>query len=258
MNLLDTGRPNIFSAEGESALARLVAARALLAFDFDGTLAPIADHPDDVRVAPELAACLTALASRRPTAIVTGRAVADVQERLGFTPQHIVGNHGAESEFTGHGTWQLALDDLRARLARQADWLAQMGVRAEDKGQSIALHYRLAPNPLAARHAARDFLSMAAGPQLRVFGGKMVYNVVAASAPDKGDAVRALVARLGCETAMFVGDDVNDEAVFNGAPAHWLTVKAGRDGRRSHARFLLEGHHDLLPLLQRLLRLLGA
>ncbi len=248
------------SPPGEAALAALAAARALLAFDFDGTLAPIADHPEDVRVAPEVALCLAALARRRPLAIITGRAVADVRERLGFVPAHIVGNHGAESAFTGHAdTWRAVLDGVRERLARDAGPLAALGVRVEDKGQSIALHYRMAPDRLAARRAIRGFLAAAAvGPQLRVFGGKLVYNLVAAAAPDKGDALLALVAHLRCDTALFVGDDVNDEAVFRSAPAHWVTVKVGRDERPSHARFLLNGHEDLLPFLHRLAGFLEA
>lgn len=259
MSMDDTDRPGIFSLEGQAALARLMAVTALLAFDLDGTLAPIVDHPEDVRVAPDVAASLAALGRWRPIAIITGRAVADARGRLGFTPQHIIGNHGAESEFSGLAdSWCTALNGFRDHLAREAYRLRRAGVTVEDKRQSIALHYRLAPDIQVARQAIHLFLQAAAEPRLRFFGGKRVYNVVAAGAPDKGDALLQLVAHLHSPAALFVGDDINDEAVFSSAPPHWLTVKVGRGGRPSQAQYLLQSHEGMLPLLRRLLWLVEA
>ena len=84
-----------FSPAGDAALAQFLARRPLLAFDFDGTLAPIVSRPDDARVPDTLAAMLARLAGLAPVAIVTGRQVDDVRPRLGFTPTYVVGNHGA-------------------------------------------------------------------------------------------------------------------------------------------------------------------
>ena len=73
---------HMFTLEGEAALASALACSPLLAFDFDGTLAPIVTDPDDARIPAPVARRLDRLASLLPVAIITGRAVADVRERL--------------------------------------------------------------------------------------------------------------------------------------------------------------------------------
>lgn len=244
---------HLFDDHGLQALAALMRERPLLAFDFDGTLAPIVDRPDDAAVPPAVAEPLAALAERLPVAVVTGRSVRDVASRLGVAPHYLVGNHGAEA--AGHAVdaaGGAALDDLRARLAA-AD-LAGAGVQVEDKGLSLALHYRLA----ADRQAAETRIDAALtplDPLLARFGGKLVVNVVVAAAPDKGDAVLGLAERAGTRAVLFIGDDLNDEAVFRRAPPDWLTVRVGRD-QDSVARYFVDGQADMAQLLQKMLALI--
>ncbi|MCE4554133.1 trehalose-phosphatase [Pelomonas cellulosilytica] len=246
---------SLFTPEGEAALAAVLRLRPLMAFDFDGTLAPIVARPDDARVSVAVTSRLEALTARLPVAIVTGRTIADVRGRLGFEPQFIVGNHGAE-EAQSHGTQAQRLseplDRLRALLnAREAD-LRAAGIGVEDKGLSIALHYRLSRD----RGHAEQLLAALLNPTpegLRLFAGKMVVNAVAADAPDKADAVRALVSRVNAAAAFFAGDDVNDEPVFESAPPHWLTLRVGRDDPGSRARFCLEGPQQMALVLERVL-----
>jgi trehalose 6-phosphate phosphatase len=256
---------HVLSFDGKAALAALLHEGAgpgpgtgpLLAFDFDGTLAPIVPHPDDARVPPALAGCLRQLAARLPVAIVSGRAVADLRGRLGFTPQAVIGNHGAETgrDRAAEARLHAALDPLRATLQVQAAALRAAGVLVEDKGLSIALHDRQAADPAQAGALVDALLAPHAGA-LRRFGGKRVVNLVAAGAPDKADALLQLVARLGVTAALYAGDDVNDEPVFARAPAHWLTLRIGRDDPASRARFVLDRQSELLSLLQRLLTML--
>ena len=87
---------HLFTTEGEIALQAVMRLRPLLAFDFDGTLAPIVARPDEARVAEAVSRGLAALARDLPVAIITGRSVADVRPRLGFAPHYVIGNHGAE------------------------------------------------------------------------------------------------------------------------------------------------------------------
>src|SRR5574337_1929491 len=115
---------HLFSPAGQAALEAIVRRRPLLVFDFDGTLAPIVDRPDDARLPREVAPLLAALARRLPLAVVTGRSVADVRDRLGFDPGVIVGSHGAEDGDATTAAATAALDRLRQRSA---------GVTAEDK-----------------------------------------------------------------------------------------------------------------------------
>jgi len=248
---------DVFDAEGRLALAAALASRPLLAFDFDGTLASIVARPDDARVTGDVSERLYRLAQLRPVAIVTGRSIADVTRRLGFSPTYVVGNHGAEDTEQPFSWDTSTLTPFRLRLAARADELQAAGIQVEDKRLSLALHYRLAPDPLAAVDRI-DRLLDGLDPALRSFPGKCVVNIVLAAAPDKCDAVESLVLRAGCGCAVFVGDDVNDEAVFSRARPDWLTVRVGRDNPRSQARFFLDSETEVAAFLAQMLKALEA
>lgn len=239
----------LFSPAGERALAQLMRQRALLAFDFDGTLAPIVARPDDALVPIAIQRRLTELARLRPIAVVTGRSVADARPRLGFEPSYLIGNHGAEGLAWRHD--DAALDALRERLAEAAPALRAAGVQLEDKGLSLALHYRLARDRAQAQQLIAELLERLP-PELASFGGKCVVNVVLSAAPDKGVAVETLLHHSGCETLLFVGDDVNDEAVFERAKPHWLTVRIGPEPQGSQAMFFLASHAEMAALLEKM------
>ena len=246
---------HLFSPEGEETLKAVMQRRPLLAFDFDGTLAPIVEHPDDARVPLEVAQGLTRLAALGPVAIITGRSVDDVTPRLGFKPHYIVGNHGAEDPARELPVQaDEALDEVRERAVTHAEALRLAGVEIEDKQYSLALHYRAAPDAGAALLCIENLLQ-GIEPALKRFGGKCVVNVVAEGLPDKGDALASLVQRAGAGSAVFVGDDVNDEAVFIRADPHWLTVRVGRDDPLSRAMFFLDSQSELAAMLQKMLAL---
>ena len=226
--------------------------RPLLAFDFDGTLAPIVARPDDAHVSVALARRLDQLSRLLPVAIVSGRRVDDVAARLGFEPQFIIGNHGAEDETLRQTVADDALEALRARLQAHGPSLRAAGVGVEDKRYSVALHYRLAPD----RDEALDRIAAVlegARDKTRVFGGRCVVNVVPDDAPDRGDVVARLVERCGCASAIFVGDEVNNEPVFIRSQPHWLTIRVGRNDPGSHARCYLDGPAEVGILLHRML-----
>ena len=133
--------------------------------------------------------------------------------RLGFAPRYVIGNHGAEDPACSSPA-RRRRPRRAAPAARAGDpGLAAAGVVVEDKRLSLALHYRTAADPQAAL-VRIDALLAGIEPALARFGGKFVVNVVAAGLPDKGDALLELVRRTGVGAAMFVGDDVTDEAVF--------------------------------------------
>ena len=261
MNARDSARrqrPHGLGPEGEAAIASLLARRPLLAFDFDGTLAPIVPVPTDAKLSRAVASRLAALSQRLPVAVISGRSLADLRQRLGFEPGYLVGSHGAEDpdDPAAAAARLLSLEPMRAHLRSRRDLLHRAGVMVEDKGLSLALHHRLSPSQPAARVAIEAVLADRP-PGLEVFGGKRVVNLVPAGSPDKADALLALVQRCGADTALFVGDDVNDEPVFDRAPPHWLTLRVGRDAR-SRARFYLDSPADVAMLLERLRAQLDA
>jgi trehalose 6-phosphate phosphatase len=249
---------HLFSAEGEAALRAVLQCRPLLAFDFDGTLAPIVARPEDARLPQPVSMRLAVLATRLPLAIVTGRRIDDVRGRLGFEPAFIAGSHGAEDEHGAPMTpaMAVALERIRERIDNCRPALREAGVTIEDKGLSIALHFRLSRT----RERALQVIAALLTPRdegVRVFGGKMVVNVVPRHAPDKAHAVHAILARSGAACALFAGDDVNDEPVFVSAPANWLTIRIGRDDRHSRARYFLDSPAEVAMLLERMVALLS-
>ncbi|HJW12525.1 MAG TPA: trehalose-phosphatase [Albitalea sp.] len=243
---------HLFSTEGDDALVAVMRLAPLLAFDFDGTLAPIVERPGEAAVPAAVSQGLAQLARSLPVAVITGRSVADVRPRLGFEPRYVVGNHGAEDPLLEPPVLaSRALDSLRERIAAHADELRRSGVEVEDKAYSLALHYRRAPDAGAALLCIEALLQ-GIEPTLRRFGGKCVVNAVANGVPDKGDAIASLMRRAGVEAAVFIGDDVNDEAVFMRAEPHWLTVRIGRDDPLSRAMFFLDSEAELVRVLQRM------
>ena len=248
---------HLFTAEGESELASLVARQPLLAFDFDGTLAPIVARPELARVPVATLRRLRQLAQRLSLAVISGRSVADLRSRLGFEPAYVVGSHGAEDPHQDHpAAWSTSLAGLRERARRAAGELQHAGVSVEDKGASLALHYRRAADRTAAR-AAIERLLHPLDPQLHVFGGKMVINVVPAAADDKAAALRRLAQRTRASAVLYLGDDVNDEPVFAAGEASWLSVRVGAH-RASAARYFIAGPHEMPRLLDRILALTAA
>ena len=241
------------SRSGQAALRRLGASPSLLAFDLDGTLAPLVPCRTDAAVPPDTAAHLEALARHWPVAVITGRGVADARERLGFAPRYLVGNHGAERQ--GRPMPQglsRQLDPCRAWLRRHAGGLHMHGVEVEDKGLSLALHY----GRLAAPEGAREWLDALIAPWgagLRCSHGHRVLNVTPAAAPHKGDALLSLMRHCGAERALVVGDDNNDEAAFACAPNGSVSVRIGPGDAPTQARFRLASQHQVQPLLARLL-----
>jgi trehalose 6-phosphate phosphatase len=203
---------HILSEEGMQAVRRVAESRALLAFDFDGTLAPIVEDRHAAALRPETLRLLRTAALLYPCAVISGRSRADVATRVSGVPVvAVVGNHGTEA---GYGPVDESLKG-RMRTLQEA-LVAQLsecqGLEIEDKGYSIAIHFRRAPDPGHAErciHAAVSRLG-----EVVTFNGHAVVNVLPAGAPNKGDALRTLCQRMGLRLAVYTGDDRTDEEVF--------------------------------------------
>jgi len=240
----------LFSDAGLAALHAFIDPATLFAFDLDGTLAPIAAEPGDIRVPQAIQRALAELKDRAPMAIITGRSRMDALHHLGVEPGYLVGNHGAE----GLPGWERYEDDFR-RLA--GEWERQLhglipagensGIVVENKGPSVSVHYRGAGNRLAARSLVLDAIGRLV-PQPRVVGGKYVENLLPEEAPDKGVALLQLMSRAGCAKGVFAGDDRTDEDVFHLDREGLFTVRVGL-GARSRARFFLRAQGEVLLLL---------
>ena len=218
------GIPVPATAAGKAGLAALLAAPAgaLIAVDFDGTLAPIVADPADARALPAAVSALRALSPLAGTlAVVTGRPALKAVEygSLNEVPGIIVlGHYGTQR-------WQdgelfappppeglvVARERLPAVLAAAA---APEGTWVEDKAEAIAVHTRRTADPMGALDAIRaPLLRLAAETGLRAEPGRLVLELRPPGA-DKGTALEKLAGQRGATAVMFCGDDLGDRPAF--------------------------------------------
>lgn len=219
-------QPEPWPAEGDSVdliaerLAKCLDGCAVL-LDIDGTLLDLARTPREVWVPPGLAATLHALHERTKgaLALVSGRSLNDID--LIFAPDRFpgVGGHGAEmrlsTESEAVATHAPPLDpELKRRLAAIAR--LSPGILLEDKGYSLALHYRLAPHAEKAIYEAVSLIRAdLPNAAIEVLPGKCVCEIKQAGF-DKASGVREVMKHepFSGRRPIFIGDDVTDESVF--------------------------------------------
>ncbi|HMR30427.1 MAG TPA: trehalose-phosphatase [Geminicoccaceae bacterium] len=237
--------------------------RPALFLDFDGTLVELAPEPDAVRPAPGLVPLLASLSQLLGgrLAIVTGRRVAVIDHYLAPLRLSVAGLHGFEMRLDGEMAPSLAcaaeLAEARPRLAAfERSW---PGLRLEDKGLTLALHYREAPEAEPAVKALTGAIRDASAGGLKLIHGKMVDELLPVGR-DKGRAIADLMARSPFTGALpvFFGDDVTDEAGFRVVnAAGGATARVGAP-RPTAARLAFAGVAAVLDWLERLHEVLSG
>jgi trehalose 6-phosphate phosphatase len=238
---------------GREVLRQFAWSNVLLAFDFDGTLAPIVRDPERAKMRATTRELLAQVARQYPCVVISGRARADARRRLrDVGTLEVIGNHGIEPWQASRRAagavrrWKPVLERSLAPL---------QGVTVEDKTYSLAIHYRRSREKTKALLAIQG--ATAALPSARLIRGKQVVNVLPPGSPHKGTALERARDRFGCDTALYVGDDDTDEDVFAlDQPGRLLTVRVGRS-LDSLALYYLKGQAEIDGLL-RLLRRVGA
>lgn len=209
--------------------------------DFDGTLSPLVDHADLAVLPPGSRTALAALAEVAPVAVVTGRDLDDVVERVGLAGLAYAGSHGFDLRHPD-GSRHAVAAELLPVLAAAADELAPAlaaipGAWAERKRFAVAVHDRQVAD---AQHRA-TIAELCAGvadrhPELRVVSGKRIHELRPTLDWDKGRAVEALRRDLGLTAhwPLYLGDDVTDEDGFRAvrAAGGLAVVVRGDDDRR--------------------------
>jgi trehalose 6-phosphate phosphatase len=237
-------------AEAAAVLDGVARERMPLVFDFDGTLAPIVADHGAARMNDSTRALLRLVALLHPCAVISGRSRGDVARRVeGIPLVAIVGNHGAEagrgpvdrSDSALIASWR---DSARRALAGVA------GIEVEDKGLSLAIHYRRSSAPEEAERAVTAAARKLEGA--RIFRGHAVMNVVPPHLHDKGVALAGVVSRIGRDRAMYVGDDTTDEDAFRSKAAQ-VSVRVGHLAT-SAAAYFVPSQVDVDELLRALIR----
>ncbi len=218
--------PTPRTAAGRDGLAAFVAhpAAAVLATDFDGTLAPIVDRPEDARPAPGAIDVLRRLAGLvGRLVIVTGRPVDSVRAIAGLAEHPelvnvtVLGHYGLERWEVGADTVSRPVPhDGLAAVRRELPALvaATHGAVIEDKQHSVAVHTRAAADPAAAfavLHAGLHELAGRTG--LAAVDGRFVVELRPGGL-DKGHALAAFVGEAAASAVLFCGDDLGDLPAF--------------------------------------------
>ncbi|MFF3330334.1 trehalose-phosphatase [Streptomyces sp. NPDC002888] len=199
--------------------------RAVIALDFDGTLAPIVADPEQARAHPDALAALAALAPKvAAVTVITGRP-ADVAVRhggfdsvAGLERLVVLGHYGAERWEGGTVTApepHPGVAAVRAELPRAIERAgASHGTWIEEKGRAVAVHTRRADDPQAAFDALREPLTdLATRHGLIVEPGRLVLEL-RPPGMDKGVALLEHVRETGAEAVLYAGDDLGDLPAF--------------------------------------------
>ena len=224
-----------------STLASFASSNVVVAFDYDGTLAPLVNRPENARMRVRTRNLLAQVARRYPCVIISGRALADLAPRIGRIPVwHLSGNHGVEP-------WE----PRPAFVARVRGWVKELsprldghpGIAIENKRFSLTVHYRRARR----RREALETILSAVGslPEARTIAGELAVSVLPREAPGKGAALDRVRRALCCDKVIYVGDDETDEDAFaSAAPELLLAIRIGAEGR-SRARYRLKDQRHI-------------
>lgn len=192
--------------EDRLALLRSEPGRAAVLLDVDGTLAPIVARPDLAAVPEDARAEVRRLAGRYAlVACVSGRTAEDAARLVGVGGVVYVGVHGLELAPEA-AAWREA---LRPFAAEPWPWL-------EDKGLTVALHWREAPDENEAERTLQLVAARAERAGLEARWGRKVLELRPPVAADKGTAVRFLLEERGLQRALYAGDDTTDLDAFRG------------------------------------------
>ena len=229
----------------------------LVATDYDGTLSPIVDNPDDAKPVRESIIALRALATLSGThcAVISGRSLSDLANLSSLDGQiMLVGSHGSEfdQDFVRTLTDEQVL--LRQRVLDEMHRIAAEDKRfhIETKPASIAFHYRNVADEKAEKAVNELLAGAATWDDVRVKSGKKVIELAVVHT-SKGDCIDALRHRVGATAVVYFGDDITDEDAFVRLHGPDVSVKVGTG--ESAATFRI---HDPTEVARRLARLASA
>jgi trehalose 6-phosphate phosphatase len=255
--------------DGDGLVRRLAGKTPAVFLDYDGTLTPIVDRPEDAVISGSMREAVRGLAERCPVCVVSGRDRRVVQELMGVDDLIVAGSHGFDIWSPTGGEIQREegeefgelLEGVEARLHREMGPIE--GALIEPKRSSVAAHYRLVSEEERPRvKEIVDAVLEEHPDELKVTPGKMVYEVQPNIDWNKGKAVLYLLEALDLDRddvmPMYLGDDITDEHAFEalaGASKGGIGIFVGRAddpevaGRTTAADYVL---HDV-PEVERFL-----
>ena len=239
--------------------------RVLLFLDFDGTLAPIVEIPEQAEMLPETRVILERLRQNDlcSVVIVSGRALIDIRERVGLANLIYAGNHGLEISGGGLNFVEpeavqriKLLGELLRRLRERLHHVP--GVAIENKVLTATIHFR------RVQRGGRDEIRKAVYEEVafydrifRVTQGLQVLEIRPRVDWNKGTAVRWIEGMRGSADTFtfYIGDDMTDEDAFAALP-EGITIRVGQ-ATGTAARYYLEGQESVVRFLAWLVEAIG-
>jgi alpha,alpha-trehalase len=236
--------------------------RMAVFLDYDGTLTPIVDRPEAAVLSEKMRETIDGLARHCSVAIVSGRDRADVQELVGLNTVVYAGSHGFDIE----GTENLHLQHEEGRksqpaLRAAADALEEQlspiaGVRIERKAFAVAIHFRLVKESRVPDIKQMVEAVAKQHPELRITGGKKIFELRPDLDWDKGKAVLWLLQALHLEhntLPLYIGDDETDEDAFVALKERGIGILVSDNLQRTEARYGLCDPQEVQMFLARVL-----
>lgn len=270
MNAQIKDLPHLLDRE-EELEERLSGKRPAVFLDYDGTLTPIVDRPEDAVISDNMRDAVSELAERCTVCVVSGRDRQVVQELMGLDNLVVAGSHGFDIWSPDEGTieheagsgYEELLEEVKARLQEEVGPIE--GASVEPKKASVAVHYRLSSEE--DRREIKQVVDqiLADYPDdLKMTPGKMVYEVQPKLDWDKGKAVLYLLETLELDREdmipMYLGDDHTDEHAFEALEEKGFGIFVGYPEdpevgeRTTAADYLLNTVDEVETFLDRLAR----
>ena len=237
--------------------------------DYDGTLTPIVNRPEDAVISESMREAVRGLAARCPVCVVSGRDRPVVQKLMGVDDLIVAGSHGFDIWSPAGGEirreegedFRELLEGVEAHLREELGPIE--GALVEPKKSSVAVHYRLVPEGERSRVDQVVEKILANHPdELKVTPGKMVYEIQPNIDWDKGKAVLYLLGALDLDyvVPLYLGDDITDEHAFEALSGRGIGVFVGRAddpetaGRTTSADYALHTFEEVERFLDTLAR----
>jgi trehalose-phosphatase len=250
--------PSALEAQGEIS-SRLSKGRTAVFLDYDGTLTPIVSRPEDAVLSNAMRSVLKDLAERCTVAILSGRDLPDVKEKVGIDHLVYAGSHGFDIAGPQdlHITSQQGTSFLPTLDKAQEDLNKELsnipGAMVERKKFSIAVHYRNVKAESASDVSTIVNRVHADYPELRKSEGKKVLELQPGIDWNKGKALLWLLGKLGLDQPdvipMYIGDDVTDEDAFKVLADRGIGIVVQEAPRPSAAQYRLNDTDEVYRFL---------
>jgi len=230
--------------------------------DYDGTLTPIVERPEQAVMSEDMRGVLKSLAARCRVAVISGRDLQDVRNLIDLDDIFYAGSHGFD--ISGPElTYRLGeeflpeLDDAEAQLQQQLQGIP--GVQVDRKKFAVAVHYRRVQNAeIDAVESVVDTV-LADHPKLRKSGGKKIFELRPDVDWNKGKAVSWLLTKLGMDyrnkLPFYIGDDLTDEDAFKEIRTRGIGIIVRDASRPTAARYALDDTDEVIQFLRFLVRI---